>query len=76
MACITSKRGQMDNVITYEHYCDQTSDMVNIDPKEITLGSVCIVIHGTAGLQIYMADSNKNWNLLSGATSNNQGGEG
>ena len=61
-----TKRGQIDNVITYEHYCDETNDMTNIDPKYITLGSVCIVLHGAAGLQIYMADSQKNWVLLSG----------
>lgn len=69
---IMTKRGQEDNIITYEHYCDETSDMTNIDPKYITLGSVCVVLHGTTGLQIYMADSQKTWTLLSGAASSSE----
>lgn len=62
---IMTKRGTQDNVITYEHYCDTTADMANIDPAYITLGSVCVVIKGTNNeLDIYLADSNKNWNLV------------
>lgn len=62
MANITTKRGQVDNVITYEHICDTTADMENIDPQEITLGSVCIVLDG--GFEVYMANSNKEWIAL------------
>ena len=62
MANITTKRGQVDNVITYEHICDTAADMENIDPQEITLGSVCIVLDG--GLEVYMANSNKEWIAL------------
>lgn len=61
MANIMTKRGQQDNVITYEHICDTTADMNNIDPKYITLGSVAIVLKGSAGLEVYMATSNKEW---------------
>lgn len=61
MANIMTKRGQQDNVITYEHICDTTADMDNIDPKYITLGSVAIVLKGSAGLEVYMATSNKEW---------------
>lgn len=61
MANIMTKRGQQDNVITYEHICDTAADMNNIDPKYITLGSVAIVLKGSAGLEVYMATSNKEW---------------
>ena len=61
MASIMSKRGQQDNVITYEHICDTTADLDTIDPEYITLGSVAIVLKGTVGLQVYMATSDKQW---------------
>ena len=64
MAHVMTKRGSMDNVITYEHVCDTTADWANIDPKEITLGSYCIVTNGTDGVEIYIADSNKQWHLV------------
>lgn len=64
---IMSKRGQADNIITYEHICDTTADLANIDPKYITLGSVAIVLKGSAGLEVYMATSDKEWvNLIGG----------
>jgi len=58
---IMTKRGSQDNVVTYEHFCDTTADMANIDPKYITLGSVCIVLQGAVGLEIYIANSSKEW---------------
>lgn len=61
MANIMSKRGQQDNITTYEHICDTNADMTNIDPKYITLGSVCIVLQGDSGLEVYMASSSKEW---------------
>ena len=62
---IMSKRGSLDNVVTYEHICDTTADMQDIDNKYITLGSTCIVISGdTGGMEIYLADSNKEWNSI------------
>ncbi len=67
MANIMSKRGQADNIITYEHICDTTADLANIDPKYITLGSVAIVLKGSAGLEVYMATSDKEWVNLLGA---------
>lgn len=67
MANIMSKRGQTDNIITYEHICDTTADLANIDPKYVTLGSVAIVLKGSAGLEVYMATSDKEWvNLVGG----------
>lgn len=61
MANIMTKRGQQDNVVVYEHICDTTADMDNIDPKYITLGSIAVVLKGSAGLEVYMATSNKEW---------------
>lgn len=58
---IMSKRGSSDNVLTYEHICDTAEDLQTIDPKYITLGSVAIVLKGAAGLEIYMATSDKEW---------------
>lgn len=67
MATIMSKRGQADNINTYEHICDTVADLQNIDPKYITLGSVAIVLQGAAGLEVYMATSSKEWVNLVGA---------
>ena len=41
---ILTKRGNLDNVITYEHICDTNQDMASIEKKYITLGSVCIIL--------------------------------
>jgi len=66
MATIMTKRGQQDNVVTYEHICDTTADMVDIDPQYITLGSICTVLKGeSGGLELYIANSNKEWTPLS-----------
>lgn len=66
---ITSKHGQTDNIDTYEHICDTTADLANIDPRYITLGSIAMVLKGDAGLEVYMATSNKEWvNLIGGGT--------
>ncbi len=61
MANVMTKNGTMNNVATYEHVCDTKADMDNIDPRYITLGSVCIVLEGDVGLEVYMAKSNKEW---------------
>jgi hypothetical protein len=56
-----SKRGAEDNVVTYEHICDTTADLNAIDPKYVTLGSIAIVLKGSAGLEVYMATSDREW---------------
>ena len=62
---IMSKRGQQDNIVTYEHICDTTADLATIDPKYVTLGSIALVLKGAAGLEVYMATSTGEWvNLL------------
>ena len=76
MANIMTKRGQLDNVITYQHFCDTTADIANIESKYCTLGSIAIVLQGdSGGLQIYIANSDKQWNpLTSGIGGGNGGG--
>ena len=64
MAIQMTKRGQTDNIATYEFICDSTADLQNIDPKNITLGSIAIVLQGPGGLEVYMANSNKEWIAL------------
>lgn len=69
---IMTKRGNQDNVVTYEHICDTKADLDNINPEYITLGSVAIVLKDDAGLGVYMATSDKEWIPLIGAS---EGGE-
>lgn len=61
---VMTKRGSEDNVVTYEHYCDTADDMASIDPKYITLGSICVVVQGSNGIDVYIAGSDKQWSLL------------
>ena len=76
MANIMTKRGTQDNVVTYQHFCDTTADLANIESKYCTLGSIAIVLQGdSGGLQIYIANSDKQWNpLTSGIGGGNGGG--
>lgn len=62
MAHIMTKRGNLDNIITYQHICDTTADLSNISQEYRTLGSIAIVIEGEGGgLEIYITNSNKQW---------------
>ena len=67
MASIMSKRGQQDNVVTFEHICDYIEDMDSIDKRYATLGSVAIILHPV--LSVYMADSEGEWCSLMGGSS-------
>lgn len=69
MSAIMTKRGDMDNIVTYEFVCDTTADLNAIEPKYITMGSVAIVIQGNSGFEVYMANSEKEWINLSGGSS-------
>ena len=71
MSAIMTKRGNMDNVVTYEFVCDTTADLSAIEPGYVTMGSVAIVIQGDSGFEVYMANSKKEWIMLSGGGSNN-----
>ena len=65
MAYRMTKRGNLDNVVTNEFMCDTIADLNAIDPQDITMGSVAIVISGDTGLEVYMANSQKEWvNLI------------
>ena len=61
MAHVMTKNGTESNVNTYEYICDTTADLANIDSRYITLGSTAIVLEGDAGLEVYMANSSKQW---------------
>ena len=67
MAQIMTKRGNQDNVVTYEFVCDTTADLNAIEPRYITTGSVAIVIEGDSGFEVYMANSKKEWINLGSA---------
>ena len=76
MAAVMTKRGTQDNVVTYEHVCDTNADMAAINPQYINLGSICLVINGeSGGLEVYIADSNKEWSAISVAAGGGGGGE-
>lgn len=68
----TTKRGSHDNLVTYEHVCDFTADLDNIDPQYITLGSVAIILQGLSGLEVYMANSSKEWISLVGSSNDDE----
>jgi len=44
MANIMAQRGNLDNVVRYEHVCDKTADLENVPYEYRTLGSTAIVI--------------------------------
>lgn len=72
---ILVKRGSLDNVITYEHYCDAKADLANIPKNQITLGSTAVVLQDEdGGMGIYIAGSDKEWVAVSTST-NGSGGD-
>ena len=73
---IMTKRGSLDNIITYEHICDTTADLSNIPSEQTTLGSVAIVLKDPDGLGVYIATSAKEWiPLMSGTGGGGSGVE-
>ena len=72
MAHLMLTHVSQNGAITYEHYCDTLSDRNEILDKYITLGSYCFVLHGTNGVDIYVANSNKTWCLTPSAWPNLQ----
>lgn len=74
---IMTKRGGLDNIATFEHVCDRKADLDNIPKNQITLGSLAIVLKGeNDGLEVYMANSKKEWILLMGSSGSGGGGSG
>lgn len=68
MASKMTKRGQQDNIVTYEFVCDTITDLNAIDPQYCTMGSIAIVISGDVGFEVYMANSQKQWINISGGS--------
>lgn len=63
---LMTKRGNLDNVVLYEHYCDGKSDLNNIPLDQINLGSIALVLKDeNDSIGFYMADSNKEWHAIS-----------
>ena len=78
-----TKRGSLDNIVTYEHICDTIADMDNINPNYITLGSTCIVLSGDDSdeMEVYIANSKKEWKpiatgMIGGGSNSGSGGTG
>lgn len=71
MATKMTKRGQLDNVITYEHVCDTKADMANIPSAQATLGSIAMVLKDESengAFEVYMVNTAGEWiPLLGGA---------
>lgn len=64
---ISNKRGQKDNVVTYEHVCDNMTDLNAIPKSQSTIGSVALVLVGTSGgIEVYIANGNHEWQLFNG----------
>ena len=77
MAHIMSKRGNLDNIVTFEHFCDTNADLQDISLDYRTLGSIAIVLQGNSGgLQIYITNSQRQWLPLSVSSSGGGSGEG
>lgn len=69
MAYAMTKRGSLDNCITYEFMCDTVADMNRIENEYRALGSVAIVLNGESGsLEVYITDSSKEWHNFSAAS--------
>jgi len=75
MAYKMTKRGSLDNEISNEFICDTVEDMNKIDNKYRTLGSIAMVISGDTGFEVYMANSQGEWNSLTGVVSEEEQGE-
>ena len=73
MATKLTKRGKLDNEITYEFVCDTPADLQAIDKQYIVLGSTAIVLEGNVGFEVYMANSQQEWVNIGGGGSNNSG---
>ena len=73
MATKLTKRGKLDNEITYEFVCDTPADLQAIDKQYIVLGSTAIVLEGDVGFEVYMANSQQEWVNIGGGGSNNSG---
>lgn len=73
MAYKMTKVGSLDNETSNEFFCDTEADLNNIPMNLINLGSVAVVIDG---MEIYIANSNKEWISMTPTSSEDEeGGE-
>ena len=70
MSSIMTKRGNQDNIVTYEFVCDTTADLQAIESEYVTMGSIATVIQGETGFEVYMANSQKEWVNIGGGSNN------
>lgn len=74
---VMTRRGSLDNVVTYQHVCDTVADLQNIPLNQSTLGSTAIVLRGESGdFEVYIAKSNGKWMLISMGSGSSSGGNG
>lgn len=66
MAYKMTKVGSLDNETSNEFFCDTEADLNNIPMNLINLGSVAVVIDG---MEIYIANSKKEWVNFGGSSS-------
>ena len=65
MAYAMTKRGSLDNCVTYEFICDTIADMNAIENEYRVIGTIAIVLQGESeGLEVYITGSDKQWNSL------------
>lgn len=76
MAYAMTKRGSLDNCVTYEFICDTIEDMNAIENRYRTIGSIAIVLQGDNGLEVYISGSDKQWNSLSSIGGSSGAGAG
>ena len=62
MAYKMTKRGSMDNQTANEFFCDTINDRNAIPSADINLGTIAIVLK--PGMQVFIADSNKEWHAF------------
>lgn len=58
MAYKMTKSGSLDNEVTNEFFCDTADDLANIPTSLVNLGSIAVVLDG---MEVYIANSNKEW---------------
>ena len=60
-----TKHGSLDNEVTNEFFCDAIEDRDAIPASEINLGTIAVVLKPS--IQVYIADSNKEWCVFGAA---------
>lgn len=61
MPYVMTQHGSLDNQVTNTFFCDEVEDLAQIPSKDITFGSVAVVLDG---MQIFIANSKKEWKSM------------